>query len=245
MVRTVNTVLSLNKSKKVKLMKRKLIIIIVAIVIVAGGAGYGVPAFIQNSRFITTENASIGAPLISVSSLSSGQVMKVAVGIGDRVQPRQTVAELGTPRFSDSVARQGFSATPGSQSTVEAPVAGYVAAVWTYQGAIINAGSPIITLFDDSHIWVTANIDENKIKQIRPGEEAEVTVDSLGGAKLKGKVEGIAPATASSFSLLPSSNTSANFTKVSQVVPVRITLDNTDGLALIPGSSVEVKIRVK
>jgi multidrug resistance efflux pump len=226
-------------------MKRKLIIIIVAIVIVAGGAGYGVPAFIQGSRYLSTDNASIGASLISVSSLASGQVIKVDVGIGDRVQPRQTVAEVGSPRFSDNVARQGFSATPGSGSTVEAPIAGYVAAVWTYQGAIINSGSPIITLFDDSHIWVTANIDENKINQVRPGQTAEVTVDSLGGAKLKGKVEGIAPATSSSFSLLPASNTSANFTKVSQVVPVRITLDNTDGLSLIPGSSAEVKILVR
>ena len=120
-----------------------------------------------------------------------------------------------------------------------------MAAVWTYPGAIISAGSPIVTLFDDSNIWVTANIDENKIDEVRPGQTVEVTVDSLGGTVLKGKVQGITPATASSFSLLPASNTSANFTKVSQVVPVRITLDNTDGLALIPGSSVEVKIAVK
>jgi multidrug resistance efflux pump len=226
-------------------MRRKLIIIVVAIVIVAGGAVYGVNAFIQGSRYLTTNNAAIGAPLISVSSLAAGQVIKVDVGIGDRVKPQQAIAEVGAPHFSDSSARQGFSATPGSGSAVEAPVAGYVAAVWTYQGAIIGAGSPIITLFDDSNIWVTANIDENKINRIRPGQLAEVTVDSLGGALLKGKVEGITPATSSSFSLLPASNTSANFTKVSQVVPVRIGLDNIDGLALIPGSSVEVKILIK
>ena len=71
-----------------------------------------------------------------------------------------------------------------------------------------------------------------KLIDIIPGQTAEVTVDSLGGKVLKGKVQGIAPATASSFSLLPSSNTSANFTKVAQVVPVKITLDNTTGLSL-------------
>lgn len=92
---------------------------------------------------------------------------------------------------------------------------------------------------------MTANIDENKIDEVRPGQIVEVTVDSLGGTVLKGKVEGISPATASNFSLLPASNTSANFTKVSQVVPVKITLDNTDGLTVIPGSSAEVKIAVK
>ncbi len=226
-------------------MKRKLIMIIVALVIVAGGAGFGVNAFIQGSRYVATDNAAVGAPLIPVSSLAAGQVIKVDVGIGDHVQSRQAIAEVGAPRFSDTTARQGFSATPGSGSAVEAPIAGYVAAVWTYPGALIGAGSPIVTLFDDSNLWVTANINENEIQKIHPGQAAEVTVDSLGGAVLKGKVEGITPATASSFSLLPASNTSANFTKVSQVVPVRITLDNTDDLSLIPGSSVEVKIKVK
>jgi multidrug resistance efflux pump len=124
-------------------------------------------------------------------------------------------------------------------------VTGYVAAIWTYPGAMVGAGTQMITLFDDSNIWVTANIDENDIVNIRPGQAAEVSVDSLGGKVLKGKVQGIVPATASSFSMLPSSNTSANFTKVSQVVPVRIILENTSGLALIPGGSAEVKIRVK
>lgn len=226
-------------------MKRKIIILIIAIIIIGGGAGYGVPVWLQGSHYLSTENAAIGAPLISVSSLAAGQVIGVNVGIGDRVQKQQVIAEVGTPRFSDSGARQGFMATPGSGTSVEAPIAGYVAAVWTYPGAIIGAGSPIITLFDDSHIWVTANIDENKIKDVRPGQEAEVIVDSLGGAVLKGKVQGITPATASVFSLLPSSNSSANFTKVSQVVPVRIALDNIDGLSLIPGSSAEVKINIK
>ena len=225
-------------------MRRRLIIRI-AIVVVAAGAALGITLYLQGSRYVTTENANIGAPLISVSSLSGGQIVSVSVGIGDRVQQQQEVAEIATPRYSDTGSRQGFSATPGSRASIEAPVSGYVAAVWTYPGAVIGAGSPIVTLFDDSNIWVTANINENKIKDVRPGQVVEVTVDCLGGATLKGRVEGISHATASSFSLLPSGSSSASFTKVAQVVPVRITLDNTAGLSLIPGSSVEVKIRIK
>jgi multidrug resistance efflux pump len=225
-------------------MNRKLIIIIAAAIVVVGGAIYGISAW-QSSKYISTTNANLGAPLISVGSLATGQVISVNVGIGDRVASQQVLAEVGTPRYSNSNSRQGFLATPGNEAPVEAPVAGYVAAVWTYPGALISAGSPIITLFDDSNIWVTANIDENKITSIRPGQDVDISVDSLGGLVLKGKVQGIVPATASSFSLLPSSNTSANFTKVSQVVPVRISLNNTIGLALIPGGSVEVKIAVK
>jgi multidrug resistance efflux pump len=225
-------------------MRRKLIIRI-AIVVVAAGAALGIGLYVQGSRYVTTENANMGAPLISVSSLSGGQIVSVSVGIGDRVQQQQEVAEIATPRYSDSGSRQGFSATPGSRASIEAPVSGYVAAVWTYPGAVIGAGSPIVTLFDDSSIWVTANVNENKIKDVRPGQVVDVTVDCLGGAKLKGGVEGISHATASSFSLLPSGSSSASFTKVAQVVPVRITLDNTAGLSLIPGSSVEVRIHIK
>jgi multidrug resistance efflux pump len=225
-------------------MKRRAIIIIVVIVLLAAGSIYGFTLW-QNSKYVSTDNAYIGAPLIPVGSLAAGQISSVNVGIGDRVAQKQVLAEVGTPRFSDSVTRQGLQAEPGQGAGVEAPVAGYVAAVWTYPGAMVGAGSPIVTLFDDSKIWVTANIDENKINAILPGQEADVSVDSLGGKTLKGKVQGIVPATAASFSLLPSSNTSANFTKVSQVVPVRIILDNIGGLALIPGGSVEVKIRVK
>jgi multidrug resistance efflux pump len=116
-----------------------------------------------------------------------------------------------------------------------------VATVYAYPGAIVSPGSPIVTLFDPSNIWVSANIDETEINWVRPGQIVEVSVDSLGGATLEGKVEGISPATANFF-LLPQQNGSSSFSKVVQVVPVKITLEKTDGLLLIPGSSVEVKI---
>jgi multidrug resistance efflux pump len=216
-------------------MKRKLIIILVVVLVVAGGAVFGINLIVQNSRFVTSDNANLGAPLIQVSSLSAGQPTGVKVGIGDRVEKSQVIA----------VSRQGLQASPSNTASIEAPLAGYVAAVWTYSGAMVGAGTPIVTLFDDSNIWVTANIDENKIMEVRPGQEVEVTVDCIGGKVLKGKVQGISPATSASFSLLPSGNSSANFTKVGQVIPVRIALENAGNLSLIPGSSVEVKIFIK
>jgi multidrug resistance efflux pump len=226
-------------------MKRRVVIIIIVVLALAiGGSIYGYSLW-QNSKYVSTDNANLGAPLISVGSLAVGQIINVNVEIGDRVATQEVVARVGSPRSSDSNSREGFQAVPANEADVEAPIAGYVAAVWTYPGAVVAAGSPIVTLFDDSKIWVTANIDENEIDKIQPGQEVEVTVDSLGGVVLAGKVQGIVPATAASFSLLPSSNTSANFTKVSQVVPVRINLNSTGGLALIPGGSVEVRIKVK
>lgn len=210
---------------------RHKVIVSVIIIFILGWAAYGVISWHQGSQYVTTDNAYIDAPLISVSSLAVGQIISVNVDIGDRVKRQQAVAEIGTPPFSSSSSIQG----------VAAPVSGYVVAVWTYPGAIVEPGSQIVTLFDDSNIWVMANIDENKIQSVRPGQEVEVTVDSLGGAVIKGKVQGISPATANFF-LLPQQSSSGSFSKVVQVVPVKITLEKTDGLRLIPGSSVEVKI---
>ena len=225
-------------------MKRKLIIIAAAIVVVATGAVLGIRFWLQESRYVSTDNAMLNAPIIAVSSLASGQVISVSVDVGDRVNLQQTLAEVGSPRYSDPSARQGFNAVPDVGTSVQSPIAGYVAAVWTYPGAIVAQGSPIVTLFDPTNIWVTANIDENKIDEIHPGQEVEVTVDCLGGGVIKGKVQGISPST-SSFVLLPQSSSSTNFIKVAQVVPVKIALDNTTGLSLVPGGSVEVKIHTQ
>jgi len=226
-------------------MKRKLIIIIIAAtVVVSIGAVLGIRFWLQESHYVTTDNAMLNAPVIAVSSLASGQVISVKVDLGDRVNLQQTLVEVGTPHYSDPSARQGFNSVPDNGTPVQSPIAGYVAAVWTYPGAVVAQGSPIVTLFDPANIWVTANVDENKIDQIHPGQEVEVTVDCLGGAVIKGKVLGISPST-SSYVLLPQSSSSSNFIKVAQVVPVKIALDNVTGLSLVPGGSVEVKIRTQ
>jgi len=196
----------------------------------------------QNTHYVTTTNAQVSAPLIAVSTLGTGQVIKLDVDIGAWIEKGQTVAEIATPRFSDNTSRQGSEAPPASGTAIEAPVSGYVAAIWSYPGAIVSAGSPIVTLYDVSNVWVTANIDETAISRIHPGQDVDISVDSLDGATLKGKVQGIASATAATFSLLPQSNTNANFIKVGQVVPVKIIVLKTDGASLFPGSSVEVKI---
>lgn len=222
-------------------MPKKLIVLVIVVLLLGGGA-YGLYIWHQSSQYVTTDNARITAPLISVSTLASGQIIALNVDIGSRVEQGQQLAEIGAPRLSNSTTMQGFQPAPGKGTAVQAPVSGFVAAVWTYPGSIVSPGTPIVTLFDTSNVWVSANIDEAKINRVRPGQTVQVTIDTLGGATLAGRVEGISPAAAANFSLLPQNNTDANFIKVGQVVPVKITLQKTDGLLLIPGTSVEVKI---
>ena len=225
--------------------RRGLVVIVIAAVLVLTGVVLGGNFWYQNRNYVSTDNARISAPLISVSTVASCQVISVDVELGSYVEKGQKVATVGQPRSASPADRQGLKDIPLGRAIVEAPVSGYVAAIWAYPGAVVSPGQPIVTLYDISNVWVTANIKETNIYRIEPGQQVEIKVDMLGGAKLKGKVEGVAAATAASFSLLPQNTTTANFTKVAQVVPVKIAIENPAGYLLVPGTSVEVRIAVR
>jgi multidrug resistance efflux pump len=227
---------SMMTSRRGRLVIAVIIILVVIGIAVAGKFWY------QNRKYVTTDNARISAPLIPVSPLATCQIISLDVEFGGYVEKGQKIATVGQPRSSNPADKQGLREIPLGRAIIESPVSGYVAAIWSYPGAIVAAGQPVITLYDTSEVWVMANVEETKVYRIIPGQGVEIKVDMLGGAKLRGKVEGIATATAGSFSLLPQNNTTANFTKVAQVVPVKISVDNPAGYLLVPGTSVEVKI---
>ena len=215
------------------------LVFVVGVIVTFALLGY------QGYRYVSTDNARISAPLIYVTALSSSQIISVDVALGSYVENGQRIATMGLPRPASPVDRQGVKETPMGRASIESPVNGYVAAVWSYPGQVVGAGTYIVTLYDVSNTWIIANISEADLYRIAPGQEVEVTVDSLGGAKLQGKVDGIAAATAATFSLMPQNNTTGNFIKVAQVVPVMITVDNPNNYVLIPGTSVEVKITTR
>jgi membrane fusion protein, multidrug efflux system len=137
-----------------------------------------------------------------------------------------------------------------TNTRIIAVASGVVAKKWVVPGDIVQAGQPIFTLYDLNNIWVTANFEETKLASIHPGDSVQIFVDAFPDRQLTGTVELIGAATGSQFSLIPPNNASGNFTKVTQRVPVKIALANLDNnhpagrLALLPGMSVEVKIRV-
>lgn len=82
----------------------------------------------------------------------------------------------------------------------------------------------VVVPLDD--LWVEANFLETQVKNIRPGQTAEIRVDAYGGDIIyHGYVQGITPGTGSSFALLPTDNATGNFIHVAERVPVRISLD--------------------
>lgn len=217
----------------------------IVLIVLLGGMALGVYLWYENVTYVHTDNARLAAPLVPVSALSSCQVISLDVDTGSYVEKGQRIATVGQPRPDNVMDRQGYKEIPMGRAGIEAPVSGYIAAVWAYPGMLLGAGSPVVTIYDNSDTWVSANISEIELHRIEPGQDVEISVDSLGGRKLKGRVKGISAATAATFSLLPQNNTTGNFIKVVQVVPVKISLENPGNEVLMPGGSVEVKITVR
>ena len=111
-------------------------------------------------------------------------------------------------------------------------------------GELVGVGSQITTLVPLPNVWVIANYKETQLTHMALGQKAEITVDTFPGHTLRGHLLAFAPASGAEFALLPPDNATGNFTKVVQRIPVKIAIDDADGLAdrLVPGMSVEAKI---
>jgi membrane fusion protein, multidrug efflux system len=136
-------------------------------------------------------------------------------------------------------------------TTISAPMTGVIAKRWLLQGDVAQAGQAIYSVYDLEHIWVTANYEETKLGDIAVGDSVDISVDSYPDAKFHGTVFQKGTYTASQFALIPPNNASGNFTKITQRVPVKISIAELKGpgqqpsLDLLMGMSVEVKIRVR
>jgi membrane fusion protein (multidrug efflux system) len=131
-----------------------------------------------------------------------------------------------------------------ADSVVKAPFSGTVSQTEQLQpGMFLPAGTAAFGLVSDSDVWITAQPKESDLTWVRPGQAATVTVDTYPGQSWKGVVESISPASGSEFSILPAQNSSGNWVKVVQRIPVRIKI--TSGPANMPlrdGMSTEVSI---
>jgi membrane fusion protein (multidrug efflux system) len=139
-------------------------------------------------------------------------------------------------------------------TSIYSPMDGVVGKRWVLTGDVVQPGQPIFTIFDLNNIWVTADLEETKLSSIKIGDRAEISVDAYSHQNFAGKVFQIGSNTASQFSLIPPANASGNFTKVTQRVPVKISIepvkangqpDPIDNIKLLPGMSVEIRVKVK
>ena len=130
-------------------------------------------------------------------------------------------------------------------TVVVAPFAGIATNVPAIAaGKYLAASTTAFYLIDTDHVWVDATPKETELTYVRPGQPVTVTVDTYPDAEWHGTVESVSPAAAQEFSLLPAQNTSGNWVKVVQRVPMRVRVDLSDKNLppLRAGMSVEVNV---
>ena len=110
-------------------------------------------------------------------------------------------------------------------TTLKAPVKGIVSKKTVEVGQLIQPGQALMAIIPLDRVWITANFKETQVENIRPGQRVTIRADAYGGKTFDGKVESLAAATGARFSLLPPDNSTGNYVKVVQRIPVRISLD--------------------
>ncbi len=143
-------------------------------------------------------------------------------------------------------ASQGLAQFELSRTEIRAPRDGRLSEIAAREGQLVSAGSQLMYIVPDD-LWVVANFKEAQAANMAVGQRATLKVDALGGIKLTGRVQSIAPAASSEFSLVKPDTGAGNFVKVPQRIAVRITLDPGQKAAerLGPGMSVIATVHVK
>ena len=109
-----------------------------------------------------------------------------------------------------------------SYTVITAPHDGIMGRRSVNVGQLLNPSQQVATIVDINNVWITANYRENQMENVKIGGLAKVTVDALRGKEFEGKITAISGATGARYSAVPVDNSTGNFVKVQQRIPVRI-----------------------
>jgi len=217
------------------------------ILIIIGGIAYYL--WHQSYYFYSTDDAVVSGVTANVAATTAGEVTAIRVAPNQTVNRGQAVVSLfAAPSGSSGGGGASSStATGGSGGSVDAtsPIPGTVIDVSAQPGQFAQPGQPLAQVADLSKSYITAYVDESHVNDVHKGQGVDVKVDTYPDIQFHGTVAQIVPATASTFSLLPTNNyASGNFTKVAQRIPVIVTLDGLQGKTLLPQTSSSVTIHI-
>ncbi len=219
-----------------KVMKRKIALYAILIVMVLSGTGIGFYYWYKAAHFVETEDARIAGDIYRVMPRISGKLNSLSIKAGDTVVADQVVGQQDVTNLPTSML---------DQSVLRAPISGKVIQTTAKVGEVVSPGQTVAMIVDERALYVSANIEETDLEKVKVGQPVDFTIDTYPEYQFTGKVVEIGEATTSTFSLIPTVNTSGNFTKVTQRTQVKISIDDDHGLKLSPGLSAVVRIHIK
>ena len=190
--------------------------------------GYG---SVQNAQNAQSRNAGAVAPIArDKANLASAQKQVELL----KAELAQAVAAAARANAVERQAELNLSYT-----TIVSPIDGVVGNRTLRVGQFVQAGTQLMSLVPASGAYVVANFKETQLGDVRAGQPVDIEVDMFPGNTVHGHVDSLAPASGQEFALLPPDNATGNFTKVVQRIPVKIALDDSSGVELRPGMSVD------
>ncbi|MBW7572318.1 HlyD family secretion protein [Caproiciproducens faecalis] len=212
---------------KTKLVKHKKLLITLLFVLVIGGCAGVFYYFSVSANTLKTDNARVTAKMYTVTGTSASRLMEWNVSKGDFVVKNEVL---------------------GSQETmpsITSPIDGTVVKCDAIAGQPASPTTPLAIIADTDDMYIGVNIEETEIAKVAVGQNVDVTIDAYGGKAFHGKVTEIDSATQTYFSNgLTSFSTSGDYTKVTQLIPIKVVIENPDEMPMLYGMNCEVKIHL-
>jgi len=228
--------------------RRNVIIIVLAIAVVSIAGIVGYYAY-QGARYVATDDARIAADVVSVSPEIVGKLLEWRVREGDKVAKDDVLGrqDLGSALTSGALNPQTMGSVAGvvaEKAVLKAPIGGQVILSSAVVGQLAAPGMSLAVIADTDNLYFSANIKEGDITRVKVGEPVDVQVDAFRGKPFHGRVMTIGRATSSTFSLLPAQNSGGNYTKVIQVIPIKVSILDQGDARLMVGMNASVRISI-
>lgn len=212
--------------------------------------GYLLYYVYESINYFSTPNAQVTADMVTLTPEITGKLREWNVETGDQIQAGQILGRQDVSGLISSTALNPVSLANSadgliSKADIRSPIDGKVVMVNVVKGEVLSPGMEIATIARTDHIYIKANIEETDIFKIQPGQKVDIKIDAYRGQKFSGYVDSIGQATNSAFNTTISLTTSNTYSKVTQLIPVQIAVNNPDNLALMPGMNATVKIHIK
>jgi multidrug resistance efflux pump len=215
----------MGEEKKSRSKKKLLLPVLMVVVLAACSAAYYY--FSQESHYFTTDNAKVTAKMYTVTPNMAGELQEWRVQEGQKVAKDQVLGRQAALPY------------------IVAPISGTIVKNNAIEGQMVSVATQLAVVADTDHMYIGVNIEETDIMKIKVGQKAEVTIDAYAGKTFAGTVTEIDQTTQTYFSSTSSFSTSGTYTKVTQLIPVKVVIANEENLPLTFGMNATVKIHLK
>lgn len=208
-----------------KLRKKILWSILAVVLVIAAGASFYY--FTYSRNYFTTDNAKVTAKMYTITPYTSGELLEWKIQEGQKVAKHEILGRQASLPY------------------IVSPIDGTIVKNNVTEGQIVSPGTALAVVADTGNMYIGVNIEETEIMKVKTGQEVDVKIDAYPGRTFPGVIEEIDQTTQTYLSNPTSFSTSGTYTKVTQLIPVKVVIENKENLPLTFGMNATVKIHLR